>query len=64
MHKGVRHIGKVPEALRKSRDDSDRLRLLQKKLAKAIEMEDFESAARLRDEIKAVPGPAQPKAAK
>lgn len=52
MHKGTRHTGKVPESLRESRDQADRLKLLQKKLAKAIEQEDFEQAASLRDEIK------------
>ena len=52
MHKGVRHTGKVPEALRQTRDLSDRLKLLQKKLAKAVEDENFEQAALLRDEIK------------
>jgi len=52
MHKGTRHVGKVPEVLRQSRDWSDRLKLLQKRLAKAIEAEDFEEAAILRDEIK------------
>jgi protein arginine kinase activator len=52
MHKGTRHVGKVPESLRQSRDLSDRLKLLQKKLSKAIEDEDFEEAAILRDEIK------------
>jgi protein arginine kinase activator len=52
MHKGVRHVGKVPEGLRQSRDLSDRLRQLQKRLSKAIEAEDFEGAAVLRDEIK------------
>ncbi|HUA68850.1 MAG TPA: UvrB/UvrC motif-containing protein [Candidatus Saccharimonadales bacterium] len=54
MHKGTRHIGKVPEALRATREQSDRLKLLQKKLAKAIEDENFEQAAQLRDEIKQV----------
>jgi protein arginine kinase activator len=52
MHKGTRHVGKVPEALRQNRDLSDRLKLLQKKLTKAIDREDFEEAAILRDEIK------------
>ncbi len=52
MHTGTRHVGKVPEALRQSRDLSDRLKLLQKKLNRAIEAEDFEQAAVLRDEIK------------
>ena len=52
MHKGTRHTGKAPEALKMSRENADRLKLLQKKLAKAIESEDFELAAGLRDEIK------------
>lgn len=52
MHKGTRHVGKVPETLRQTRDLSDRLKSLQKKLIKAIEEEDFEAAAALRDEIK------------
>ncbi len=52
MHKGTRHVGKVPESLREGRNVSERLKSLQKKLAKAIEAEDFEQAAVLRDEIK------------
>lgn len=52
MHKGTRHVGKVPEALRQTRDLSDRLTALQKKLNKAIEEENFEQAALLRDQIK------------
>ncbi len=52
MHKGTRHTGKSPEILRKTRENSDRLKTLQKKLAKAIEAEDFEQAAALRDELK------------
>jgi protein arginine kinase activator len=52
MHKGTRHVGKVPESLRQTRDLSDRLKALQKKLTKAVEDENFEQAALLRDEIK------------
>lgn len=52
MHKGTRHVGKVPEALRQNRDLSDRLKNLQRRLAKAVEDENFEQAAKLRDEIK------------
>lgn len=52
MHKGTRHVGKVPAALRQSREAADRLKSLQKKLAKAIEEENFEMAAVLRDELK------------
>ena len=54
MHKGTRHTGKVPEALRATRENSDRLKTLQKKLAKAIEDENYETAAGLRDEIKSL----------
>ena len=52
MHKGTRHVGKTPESLRQSRDTAERLKSLQKKLAKAIEDENFEQAAQLRDELK------------
>lgn len=54
MHKGTRHVGKVPEKLRTKRDITDQLNALQKKLAKAIETENFEQAAQLRDEIKSL----------
>jgi len=56
MHKGTHHTGKSPEALRKTRENTDRLKLLQKKLAKAIDEENFEEAAALRDEIKTLAG--------
>jgi protein arginine kinase activator len=52
MHKGVRHVGKTPRALRQSRDLSDRLKQLQGLLEKAVSEEDYEQAATLRDEIK------------
>lgn len=52
MHKGTRHVGKVPENLRTKRDITEQLNSLQKKLNKAIETESFEQAAQLRDEIK------------
>src|SRR6185437_99903 len=52
MHKGTRHVGKVPQVLQQSRDLTERLKVLQKKLSKAVEDENFEQAALLRDEIK------------
>ena len=52
MHTGIRHVGKVPLALQQSRDVADRLKALNKKLTKAIEDENFEQAALIRDEIK------------
>ena len=64
MHKGTRHTGKAPEALRQSRDNLDRLKTLQKKLAKAVEIEDYELAAQLRDEIKPLAGVVPAKSAK
>jgi len=56
MHKGTRHVGKMPESLRQSREAADHLKTLHKKLAKAIEDENFEQAATLRDEIKQLAG--------
>jgi protein-arginine kinase activator protein McsA len=41
MHKGTRHVGKAPEALRAGPRQSDRLKLLQKKLAKAVKIRKF-----------------------
>lgn len=52
MHKGTRHVGKAPAGQQQNRDLSDRLKQLQQRLAQAIEEEDFEQAAVLRDEIK------------
>jgi protein arginine kinase activator len=52
MHKGTRHVGKVPQSLRSSRDVEDQVRVLQRKLEQAVGAEDFEQAAVLRDEIK------------
>jgi protein arginine kinase activator len=54
MHKGIRHVGKVPHSLQQSKDYEDRVEALQSKLEKAVADEDFESAAVLRDEIKQV----------
>ena len=54
MHKGTRHVGKVPQVYKQSQDLADKLKSLQKKLEKAIAEEDFENAATLRDEVKVV----------
>lgn len=57
MHKGLRHVGKVPKRFRKLKaalDTSDQLETLQARLSKAIEQEKFELAAELRDQIKAL----------
>jgi protein arginine kinase activator len=54
MHKGTRHIGKAPAARQKIRVARQQLESLQTELAQAIQAEDFERAAELRDEIKRV----------
>lgn len=51
MHKGTRHVGKVPQAFKQSQDLADKLKSLQGKLDKSVGEEDFETAARIRDEI-------------
>ena len=56
MHKGTRHTGKAPEALRSTRENADKLKTLQAKLAKAIKDENYEQAAQVRDEIKQLTG--------
>jgi protein arginine kinase activator len=52
MHKGVHHIGKAPQSRRLAKDLNDRLGSLQKKLKQAVDEENFEQAAAIRDEIK------------
>lgn len=52
MHKGTRHVGKVPQGLKRSQAFEEKLRTLQKRLDKAVAAEDFEQAAVLRDEIR------------
>jgi protein arginine kinase activator len=54
MHKGTRHIGKVPQAMRQNQDYTEKLKQLQKKLQNAVDKEDFEQAAFFRDAIKQV----------
>jgi len=51
MHKGPKHVGKVPQSLRQVHDFAERVKSLQKRLEKAISEEDFEQAASYRDEI-------------
>ena len=52
MHKGTKHVGKIPQAYQQSRDLAEKLKALQKKLDKAVAEENFEQAAVMRDEIK------------
>jgi|TARA_Y100000588_G_scaffold110850_1_gene121513 protein arginine kinase activator len=54
MHKGTEHQGKFPKALRQARAATVARENLQERLAKAIEEENYEMAAQLRDELKAM----------
>lgn len=56
MHNGTRHVGKVPQTYRQGQDASEKVKSLQKQLKKAIESEQYEQAAILRDEIKRMEG--------
>jgi protein arginine kinase activator len=52
MHKGTRHLGKVPRGLKLGREVQERIQALQRSLEEAIAVENYEEAARLRDAIK------------
>ena len=52
MHKGLSHVGKVPEGLMESHYRFQKLEELRGQLEEAISSENYEMAAELRDEIR------------
>jgi protein arginine kinase activator len=54
MHKGTQHTGKTPTAFHKIREHDEKIKALQENLSKAIDAEEFELAANLRDQIRQV----------
>jgi protein arginine kinase activator len=52
MHKGTKHVGKLPERAHREIQFSDRMRTLTENLEKAVAEENYETAASLRDQIK------------
>lgn len=52
MHKGLSHIGKVPEGLMETHFRNQKLEELRARLEQAIASESYEVAADLRDEIR------------
>ena len=52
MHHSMNHIGKVPSKQEKSIKISSKINFLKKEIEKAVKNEDYESAAKFRDEIK------------
>ena len=52
MHKGTEHVGKLPQRAHRNIELNDRLKNLTENLQKAVEDENYETAATLRDQIK------------
>jgi protein arginine kinase activator len=52
MHKGTSHTGKMPERLWRQHELSERMKHLESDLQKAVQNEDYENAAQLRDQIR------------
>jgi protein arginine kinase activator len=52
MHKGTEHVGKLPVRAQRTLALSDRMKALTDNLKKAVEQENYETAATLRDQIR------------
>jgi protein arginine kinase activator len=52
MHKGTEHVGKLPQRAHRAIELGDRMRNLTESLEKAVQEENYETAASLRDQIK------------
>jgi len=52
MHSGLQHVGKIPAGQKTEEVAAARRTHLEEELEQAIEREDYEEAARLRDEIR------------
>ena len=52
MHKGTAHVGKVPVRLRQNIEREQEMKNLHRDLRRAVAEENYEGAARIRDEIK------------
>lgn len=54
VHGSSQHLGKIPGGTLKEVQTMEKIKELKFKLEKAVEVEDFESAAKIRDEIKSI----------
>ena len=52
IHGNIRHNGKFPDGRQEKREKENKLNLLREKLNKAIENQEYEDAAKYRDEIR------------
>ena len=56
IHGGTHHTGRVPEKYREKIEDAEKIASLRAKISEAVAAEDYETAAKLRDEIRAIEG--------
>lgn len=54
LHGKTTHVGKAPEAVQKSPGKEERLQKLREQLNAAVKAEEFEQAAKFRDEIRLI----------
>ncbi|MGE9291161.1 MAG: UvrB/UvrC motif-containing protein [Puniceicoccales bacterium] len=54
MHKGLHHAGKIPKRRLSPEVIDQRIRLLTEELDQAVRIENYEDAARLRDEVRSL----------
>ena len=54
IHGNTKHSGKFPDGVKTAAAKENKLRDLKERLSKAIEKQEYEDAAKLRDEIKAL----------
>lgn len=59
MHKGAKHVGKVPQGQMERHQRNQRLEQLRSRLDQAIAAENYEEAAGLRDEINEIEAEAE-----
>ncbi len=52
MHAGINHLGKIPSRSVEKKSDEENEEILHKALKKAVEEENYEKAAELRDRLK------------
>lgn len=54
MHRGIEHVGKVPERLKSRFAVAEKIRVLEQELDEAVASENYEKAAKCRDEIREI----------
>lgn len=56
IHGGTKHTGRVPAKYEAKKAEAEKIATLRSKISDAVAAEDYETAATLRDEIKAIEG--------